>query len=172
MAEEVADLRGQLQEAEREKRKRQRIELAVVVKEVVMIGDDSTEPDHQQSTDTHGTILGSTHFFRATRRVTRFEVMPGSTEYQRIFGYFQDDEKCNARDGNVWTSAPSSRTSRWSAFRTALSDASMHSTRRAEASQNDLEIWCMQVSTGRPGNPVRAREQCGRVEQHCPGRLQ
>ena len=65
MAEEVADLRRQLQEAEREKRKRQRIELAVVVKEVVVIGDDSAEPDHWQSTNTRATILGSTHLSRA-----------------------------------------------------------------------------------------------------------
>jgi hypothetical protein len=106
LAEEAADLQSQLQEAEREKRKRQRIEPAVVVKKVVVIGDDSAEPAHWQSTDTHGTILGSTLFVRATRRATRFEVMPGSTEYQRIFGYFQDDEKCNARDGNVWGFGP------------------------------------------------------------------
>jgi hypothetical protein len=74
LAEEAADLQRRLQKAEREKRKRQRIEPVVVVKEVVVIGDDSAEPDHWQSTNTHGTILGSTHLSRATRRATRFEV--------------------------------------------------------------------------------------------------
>ena len=57
--------KGDLQEAEREKRKRQRIEPVVVVKEVVLIGDDSAEPDHWQSTNTRATILGSTHLSRA-----------------------------------------------------------------------------------------------------------
>ena len=56
MAEEMADLQRQLQEAEREKRKRQSIEPVVVVKEVVLIGDDSAEPDHCQSTKTRATI--------------------------------------------------------------------------------------------------------------------
>ena len=92
----VADLERRLQE----EATRQTSESAVIVKEVMVIADETAEPDYWERTKAHSSRGGR------QQRATLFEVAPGSKEFQTVVDILQDDKKQNQYRGNAWNLGP------------------------------------------------------------------